>query len=133
MLDTTRAGTFVAGSNRAAAASGAAWLALLPTQEPGAALVLGIPSRPVLMALAGAARALTVRCRTSRDARRARRILAGTAAQIDVGPIPEGAFDLIGGAAAREARGTRRGGVRRGAARSRPGEPDAAHAAAVVR
>jgi len=95
MLDTTRAGTFVAGSNRAAATSGAAWLALLPTQELGAALVLGIPSRPVLMALAGATRALTVRCRTRRDARRARRILAGTAAQIDVGPIPEGPFDLI--------------------------------------
>jgi hypothetical protein len=95
MLDTTRSGTFVAGSNRVAAASGAAWLALLPTQEPGAVLVLGVPSRPVLTALAGTAGALTIRCRTRREARRARAILAGTSAKVDVGAIPEGIFDLI--------------------------------------
>ena len=95
MLDTTRSGTFVAGSNRMAAPSGAAWLALLPTQEPGAVLVLGLPSRPVLTALTGTAGSLTVRCRTRREARRARAILAGTAAKVDVGPIPEGSFDLI--------------------------------------
>jgi hypothetical protein len=95
MLDTTRSGSFVAGSNRMPAASGVPWLALLPTQEPGAVLVLGVPSRPVLVALGAAARALTVRCRTRRDARRARRILAGTSAQVDVGAIPEARFDLI--------------------------------------
>ena len=94
MLDTTRSGTFVAGSNRVPAASGAAWLALLPTLDPGAVLVLGVPSRPVLLALAGAAGALTVHCRTRREARRARAIL-GTPAHIAVGAIPEGRFDLV--------------------------------------
>lgn len=94
MLDTTRSGTFVAGSNRLAAASGAAWLALLPTQELGNVLVLGVPSRPVLAALARGARALTVQCRTGREARRARAI-AGATAQVHFGPIPGASFDLI--------------------------------------
>ncbi|MEX2554366.1 MAG: phosphotransferase [Actinomycetota bacterium] len=94
MLDTTRAGTFVAGSNRLDGASGAAWLALLPRQEFGSVLVLGVPGKPVLAALARAAGAVTVRCRTGREARRARVILAGSAAQI-VGEIPQGRFDLV--------------------------------------
>lgn len=97
MLDTTRSGTFVAGSNRLPAASGAAWLALLPSLEPRRVLVLGVPSRPVLIALAHASGSLTVRCRTERRARRARAILAGAPVRVEVGggSIPEAGFELV--------------------------------------
>jgi phosphotransferase family enzyme len=97
MLDTTRASTFVPGSNRIDAASGAAWLALLPAQDPGRVLVLGFPGTPVLRTLARAAGSLTVRCRTAAQARRARRVLAGTGARVEPGGGSggEGGFDLV--------------------------------------
>lgn len=97
MLDTTRAATFVPGSNRREAASGAAWLALLPTMEPGRVLVFGVPSESVLTTLARAAARLTVRCRTKREGRRARTILAERPARVEIGEasLPEAAFDLI--------------------------------------
>ncbi|MGH2726550.1 MAG: hypothetical protein ACRDKS_06200, partial [Actinomycetota bacterium] len=97
MLDTTRAASFVPGSNRREASSGDAWLALLPTMEPGRVLVYGIPSETVLVTMARAAGRLTVRCRTKREGRRARSILAERPARVEVGeaPLPEAAFDLI--------------------------------------
>ncbi len=97
MLDTTRAATFVPGSNRREAASGAAWLALLPTMEPGRVLVLGVPAEQVLIALARASGRLTVRCATRREGRRARAILAERPAKVEVGEasLPDASFDLI--------------------------------------
>lgn len=97
MLDTTRSGTFVAGSNRIVSATGAALLSLLPAQAPGRAVVVGVPNGGVLPALGFAAGSLTVRCRTQREARRARRLLGGAEARIEIanGPGETGTYDFV--------------------------------------
>lgn len=97
MLDTTRSGSFVAGSNRLESASGIAWLALLPSQSPRRVLVLGVPSRSVLNALVRAAGSLTIRCGTARAARRVRARVSGASVTIETAtsaPIETG-FDLV--------------------------------------
>ena len=95
MLDTTRSATYTPGSNRIGSASGVPWLALLPSQEPGRVLAVGLPSLTALRALGRASGSLTVRCRSRREARRARAILAGTGASVEMGSAGGTGYDLI--------------------------------------
>ena len=72
MLETTRAASYIPGSNLRGRTAGPAWLFLLPSLAPERIVYLGAPAPQVLSALAQLGGRMTVLCAGAREERRVR-------------------------------------------------------------
>ena len=101
MLETSRASTFVPGSNLRSPSAGGAWLFLLPRLSFTRIVCVGVPSGPTLDALARVGEEVVVICPSAPALRRARKLFRRRrfarvrAVSGDDGTIKEGSADLI--------------------------------------
>ena len=101
MLETSRASTFVPGSNLRSPSAGGAWLFLLPRLSFTRIVGVGLPSGATLDALCRVGREVVLVCRSTSSLRRARALIkkrkcAGVrAVTADDPSIKEGSADLI--------------------------------------
>src|SRR5207245_7339077 len=86
MLETTRAASYIPGSNLRGRTAGPAWLFLLPSLAPERIVCLGAPAPQVLSALAQLGGRMTVLCAGAREERRVR----GTCARLGLENVTVG-------------------------------------------
>jgi hypothetical protein len=114
MLETSRASSFVPGSNLRSPSAGGAWLFLLPKLSFGRIVCVGVPSGPTLDALCRVGREVVVICpskntlRKARSMFRKRRVARVRAITGDDQTINEGSAELIVVASRRQAERLRR-------------------------